>query len=61
MLVHRLFRGIRIALGYGIGNLRVALKCEPLGDFVPLDLSPTLHEPAHHDRMDGTENRIAGD
>lgn len=61
MLIHRLFCGIRITLGNGIGNLRVALKCQLLGDLVTLDLSPALHEPVHNDRVDGTEDRIAGD
>ena len=60
MLIHRLFCGIRIALGNSIGNLGMALKCELFGDLVTLDLSPTLHEPIDHDGMNGTENRITG-
>lgn len=43
MLVHRPFCGVRIATGNGIGDFRVALKCEPFGDFVTVNLPPALH------------------
>jgi hypothetical protein len=58
VLIHRLFCGVGIALGNGIGDLGMALKCELLADLVTLDLFPTLHKPIDHDRMNGTENRI---